>query len=362
MLGEPLEDAPLARGGVLEFVDEQMLREADAAPPGGVERAVGGRAADEPGDVVERHHPVARHEPVGSGGVAVEEIADGPCLGGRAGEDHRSGQADDRPEGPRHGRVDRLLLILRLPGEELRHHPLREQALPIGGFEGGDGVIAGIANPGILEVGRAQRLDRGGELFARRGAGHRQPVPGGRLGIPVERCEVGDDRLDRLLKAGRRRSPRQLHHERRQELRGGVPRRLFRRPGRERVGDRPVDRPAALDGQIGLGADRPGGREPEFEAGRVGAGYEERVERPHRQPVDIRRHPDEEIPEERRVGRRPIDRRRQGSGRLRGGGIGGVGQPLENAGEDLPGRLAREGGGEDVVDVGAVGEEADEPR
>ena len=122
-----------------------------------------------------------------------------------------------------------------------------------------------------------------------------------------------------------------------------------------------MDRAATLVGEIGLGANRPGRREPELEAGCIGTGHEERIERPYRQAVDVCRDADEEIAEEQGVGGRPIDRRCQRRRLRRRGGIGGCGEPLEDPGEDLAGRLAGKRRGKDVVDLGPVGEEADQP-
>ena len=143
-----------------------MLREPDAAPPCGIEGAVAGGGADEPGDVVKRHHPVAGHEPVGGGRIVVEEIPKRPGLGGGAGQDHRLQKIDDRPVGSGDGRIDRLPLVFRLAGEELRHNPLREERFPVGLLQGGDGGIPGVGHARIVEHARPERLDRRGERFA----------------------------------------------------------------------------------------------------------------------------------------------------------------------------------------------------
>jgi hypothetical protein len=160
MLRQPLEDPPLARGRVLKFVDEEVLREPDAAPACRVERAVSGGGADEPRDVVERHHPVACREPIRSGGVVVEEITERLGLVRRPREEHRSGQRDHRPERTDHGGIDRLALVRRLACQDLRHHALREQGLPIGCRQGRKRPIAGLPLRCALELELGERPDR----------------------------------------------------------------------------------------------------------------------------------------------------------------------------------------------------------
>jgi hypothetical protein len=117
-----------------------------------------------------------------------------------------------------------------------------------------------------------------------------------------------------------------------------------------------VDGPLSLRLKISVRADRPVGRQAKLEAGGIGTGDEEAVERADRQSVERGHHGDQQVAKKHSVGGGPFDGRRQFRGRSRRKGIGGCGKSVQHTREDFTGRLAGEGGSEDLSYIGAVGE------
>ena len=217
VFGEAFQHPPLAEGGVLEFIEEEVLGEADAAPAGGIERAVASRLPHEPRHIIKRHDPLRRHQLVGGVGIGGEQIANRPRLLHDALQDDRASDLQQSCKRGAEARIDRLVVVGGDAGEHFGGNPLGDKFLPAGGGECSQPLVPRFGNPGVGDGGGENCVHRGGDIGRGGNTGHGEPVPGGGLGVAADAGEIGDDILQGPLQPGRGGAPGELHHERRHQ-------------------------------------------------------------------------------------------------------------------------------------------------